>query len=324
MNPTERFYRIDQLLEERGVVSFANLQAELEVSRATLRRDLTYLRDRLHAPIVFDADAGGYRYEKAVGKGPRFQLPGLWFSSEEVLALLTMYHLLESLDSGGLIGPQIRPLLARLNALLGSKEASAQEMLRRIRLTATPQRRTNVKWFELIGSALVSRCRLRISYFARHRNERSEREVSPLRLMYHRNNWYLDAWCHKSDDIRMFSLDAIEAAAILDTRAKDVSLTRVDEELGAGYGIYRKRSLDWAKLRFSPAAARWVRAESWHPQQTMDELPDGGIVLTVPYSEPTELAMDILRHGENVEVIAPPALRKLLGERLLAAAAIYS
>lgn len=59
MNQTERFYKIDQLLNERVVVSFQELLDNLEVSRATLKRDLQYLRDRLNAPIVFDRDAGG-------------------------------------------------------------------------------------------------------------------------------------------------------------------------------------------------------------------------------------------------------------------------
>lgn len=322
MNQTERFYRIDQLLNERGVASFQVLQQTLEVSRATLRRDLTYMRERLHAPIVFDADAGGYQYGKP-GRGPKFQLPGLWFTADEVLALMTMHQMLDSLGAGGMVGPHIRPLMARFTAILGAADVPAKEMLRRIKIIATPHRRSESKWFELIGSALVKRRRLRIDYYTRHRDEHSVREVSPLRLMHHRNNWYLDAWCHKSEDIRMFSLDAIEAATILEARARDVSLSRVDEELGAGYGIYRKAALHWAKLKFRPAAARWVRDEVWHEQQTLDELSDGGVVLTVPFSVSTELAMDILRHGENVEVLEPAELRATIRARLGAAAALY-
>lgn len=323
MNQTERFYRIDQLLNERGVASFQALQEALEVSRATLRRDLTYMRERLHAPIVFDADAGGYQYVKA-GRGPKFQLPGLWFTADEVLALMTMHQMLDSLGAGGMVGPHIRPLMARFTAILGAADVPAKEMVRRIKIIATPHRRSESKWFEVIGSALVKRRRLRIDYYTRHRDERSVREVSPLRLMHHRNNWYLDAWCHKSEDIRMFSLDAIEAASIVDARAKDISLSRVDEELGAGYGIYRKAALHWAKLKFKPAAARWVRDEIWHEQQTLMELPDGGIVLTLPFSVPTELAMDILRHGDNVEVLEPADLRAEVRARLGAAAALYA
>ena len=68
MNQTERFYKIEQLLHDRGVVSFQTLLDELEVSRATLKRDLAYLRDRFNAPIVHDRDAGGYRFDKSTNR----------------------------------------------------------------------------------------------------------------------------------------------------------------------------------------------------------------------------------------------------------------
>jgi len=71
VNQTERYYRIDQLVRERGPISREDLMAALEVSRATLTRDLNYMRDRLHAPIVFDREAGGYRFEQA-GVGPQY------------------------------------------------------------------------------------------------------------------------------------------------------------------------------------------------------------------------------------------------------------
>ena len=52
MDRTERFYRIDQLLQERGVVARDVFLDELEVSLATFKRDLEYMRDRLNAPVV--------------------------------------------------------------------------------------------------------------------------------------------------------------------------------------------------------------------------------------------------------------------------------
>ena len=133
MDRSERFYRIDQLLNERGVVTREAFLEELEVSLATFKRDLEYMRDRYNAPVVYDADAGGYRFDKQPDTGPRYALPGLWFSESEALALLTMEHLLSSLDDGGLIGPHIAPLRARLMAILGTGEASAAEVRKRIR-----------------------------------------------------------------------------------------------------------------------------------------------------------------------------------------------
>ena len=59
MDRTERFYRIEQLLQDRKLVPLRDFLDELEVSRATFKRDIEYLRDRLHAPIEYDRDAGG-------------------------------------------------------------------------------------------------------------------------------------------------------------------------------------------------------------------------------------------------------------------------
>lgn len=323
MNQTERYYRIDQLINERGLVSFGDLMRALEVSRATLKRDLAHLRERLNAPIVYDRDAGGYRYDRHA-IGPRFQLPGLWFSADECLALMTMHQMLEALDAGGLLGPHIKPLMERLSTAMGSDAAPAKEVLKRVRLLPSQQRRVQLKWFELVGRALMTRRRLRIDYFTRYRNEHSSREVSPQRLVHYRGNWYVDAWCHKSEGVRMFALDSIENARLLDAKAKEVSLRQVDEETARGYGIYRGTNLQWATLVFSPEAARWVRAEIWHERQQGRELPDGRYELKVPYADSRELEMDVLRHGENVEVIEPVELREKIAQRLGAACAVYA
>jgi predicted DNA-binding transcriptional regulator YafY len=106
MDRTERFHLIDMMLSQPEPATFARLQARLEVSRATLKRDLEYLRNRLNAPIVWDRETRGYRYlgshEAEDRLGPQYELPGLWFSSAEIHALLTMQHLLANLDPGGI------------------------------------------------------------------------------------------------------------------------------------------------------------------------------------------------------------------------------
>jgi predicted DNA-binding transcriptional regulator YafY len=323
MNQTERYYRIHQLIGDRGLITFAALKDELEVSRATLKRDLAHLKERLNAPIVYDRDAGGYRFDKP-GNGPRYELPGLWFSADEILALMTMHQMLEALDAGGLLGPHIKPLAERLAKALGSDAVPAKDVLRRVKLLPSQQRRVALKWFELVGKALMTRRRLEIDYYTRYKNERSTREVSPQRLVHYRGNWYLDAWCHRSDGVRMFALDSIEGARLLEAKARDVSLRQVDEETAGGYGIYRGPKLQWATLSFSPQAARWVRSEIWHERQKARELPDGRFELQVPYADPRELEMDILRHGENVEVVEPAALRRRVIERLALAAGRYA
>lgn len=264
MSAMERIYRIDQLLAGRKAVPRAELQERLGVSWATLKRDLAYMKDRLHAPIVFDRDLGGYRFEREGQRiGPQYELLGLWFSAEEIHALLITQHLLANLDTGGLLGPHIQPLLARLSGLLGSADNPAEEVKKRIRIETVGARRFHLSHFQAVGSALLRRKRMLIRYHARGTDQQTEREISPQRLIYYRDNWYLDAWCHLREDLRAFSLDAIRAADILEKKAKEVSEKRLEQVLGSGSGsgIFSGDNVTWATLRFTPERAKWVAAE---------------------------------------------------------------
>ena len=210
MDRTERFYKIEMLIRSRGSPSFAELREALEVSPATLKRDLQYLRDRMDAPIEYDPADNGYRFAQD-WRGQRHELPGLWFNEGELHALLSMHQMLTSLDENGLLARHLAPMFDKLYRMLGTDEREAAEMTQRIQLIGTARRRAPSEYFETVGSAVVQRRRLQLRYRSRASGA-SEREVSPQRLVHYRNTWYLDAWCHKSDGLRRFALDAMEAA----------------------------------------------------------------------------------------------------------------
>ncbi len=319
MDRTERFYTIDRLLRSRRQVSLRQLMEELEVSRATVRRDLEYMRDRMAAPIVWDAALRGYCYRlEATGDDDRYALPGLWFNASEVYALLTMDHLLSSLQPG-LLEPHIEPLRERIRRLLGSGEPPTQEVEKRIRILYMASRQMDTRVFASIANALLARRRLFIVHLNRRSNLHTERVVSPQRLAHYRDNWYLDCWCHLRKGLRSFAVDAIESADLKeDQPAKEVSDSRLEMVLGAGYGIFAGDKTHQAVLRFTPEAARWVASEKWHSQQESTVEPDGSYRLSVPYAKETELVMDILRHGSDVEVLSPTSLRQTVRKRLAA------
>jgi predicted DNA-binding transcriptional regulator YafY len=323
MDRTERFYKIHQLLAAREAVRIGEFLDALGVSRATFKRDLEYMRDRLNAPIEWDRERRGYRFAGGATEAARYQLPGLWFNPSEIRALLTMQHLLADLQPG-LLEPQVKPLRARLRALLGSGEHSAEEIERRIRIIHLGARTLALPQFERVATAVLDRKRLHIVYVSRSSNERTERDISPQRLVHYRENWYCDAWCHLRQDLRSFAVDAIQSAEPLGEKAKSVPDRELDEVLASGYGIFSGRKTAWAKLRFTAERARWVSAERWHPGQKGRFEPDGSFVLELPFSDHRELAMDILRHGPHVEVLEPATLREAVKEQLAAALARYS
>ena len=326
MDRTERFYKIEMLIRSRGSVPFTVLMDELSVSRATLKRDLEYLRERLDAPIVYDRFANGYsmRPDARDARQVKHELPGVWFSEREIHALLTMHQLIQGLDEGGVLARHLQPLLDKLHGMLGASGAEAEQLMKRVKIMSAARRPVIGRHFELIGSAITQRRRVQMLYYVRSRREETQRSISPQRLVHWRNTWYLDAWCHTSDALRRFALDAIRSAALQDQRAKDVAVKTIEAALDAGYGVFSGAKLQWAKLHFSPEAAQWVQHEQWHPKQQSTLHDDGSLTLRLPYSDATELAMDILRHGEQVRVLAPAALVKRVAAQVRAAAAVYA
>lgn len=322
MNRTERFYKIDQMLHDRHVVPIEVFLEELDVSRATFKRDMEYLRDRLHAPIVWDRDAGGYRFESLQTTGPAYELPGLWFSSGELYALLAAHKLLGDIEPG-ILASHVAPLQARLAALLEASGHSASEITQRVRLLSMAKRTVELRFFTDITIALLERKRIEIDAWNRGRNETNTRTISPQRLIHYRDNWYLDAWCHLRNDLRSFSVDAIQRVKVLREKARNVAVAKLDDHYTSAYGIFGGQAKAWAVLRFSPERARWVKSERWHREQQSEVLPDGSYRLRVPFSDERELLMDILRHGRHVEVVAPTSLRKAVADEVVALAAIY-
>jgi len=313
MSNNERIYRIDQLLNDKKFVSFQELLDRLEVSPATLKRDLAYMRDRLNAPIVYDKEHNGYHFENTTDS---YELPGLWFSPEEIYSLLTMQHLLSNLDSDGLLSKHIKPLQSRLLAMLDDSGSSLEEIQKRVKIEKMGSRKFNLDHFQELGSALVRRKRLNIEYTSRSKGENTKREISPQRMIYYRDNWYLDAWCHVKNALRSFSVDAIKNVELLESISIDIDEGELNAELGAGYGIFAGKNVQWAKLRFTREKAKWVAKEKWHPQQkgTLDK--DGSYVLIFPYSDTRELLMDITKHGKDVKVIEPKELVEIVKSEL--------
>jgi predicted DNA-binding transcriptional regulator YafY len=322
MDRTERFYKIDRLLRQQSFVPIGQFLDELEVSRATFKRDIEYMRSRLHAPITWDRERSGYCFEKQPQEASRYELPGIWFNASEVYALLAMEQLLEQMQPG-ILAPRLAPLRARLAQLLSSADDSPEEVRQRIRVLPIASRALPAGEFELVAHALLKRRRVSFTYQARTTNDVTTRTVSPQRLVHYRDNWYLDAWCHMRKGLRSFSVDCIRDAQVADEAADDVPAAELDKVLGSGYGIFSGQKVQWATLRFSEHAARWVSAETWHPQQRSHVDAEGRYVLEIPYSDDRELIMDVLRHGADVEVVAPDALRAKVRDALLAASRLY-
>jgi predicted DNA-binding transcriptional regulator YafY len=297
------------------------LAQELGCSKPTVKRAIRELRELLGAPLDYDRERDGYYYAR--DEAAPFQLPGLWFSPDELYALLTTYRLLGQIQ-GGLLEEYIAPLRERIEALLKDDRAGHAQIDRRVRILPLASRQTDLQHFRHVANALVARRRMRILYHGRASDETTDRVVSPQRLVYYRDNWYLDAWCHKREGLRSFSVDRAHPLETLEEPALELDDAALDAHYAVAYGIFAGEATHTAHLRFYASAARWVADEQWHAHQESEVLPDGRLELRVPYSDPTELMMDILKYGPDVEVLGPSELRERVAGRLREASGRYS
>jgi hypothetical protein len=322
MSDLERLHRIKYMIQARKCVPIQDFLEELEISKATFKRDLEYLRDRMNASIIFDRSEGGYKFDKP-NAGEKVELPGLWFSEKEATALVLMQHLLDNLDQGGLISAHIDPLVEIIDGILGRSEVSAKELRKRIKVFGMSARKNSLENFEEVGNALLKRQRIQLEYYSKGKDEITSREVSPQRLIFYRDNWYLDAYCHLRKGLRSFALDGVKKAELLNKKTEEVSDKELQENFAESYGIFSGKATQRAKLRFTPERARWVAGETWHGQQVASYDKNGYYILEFDYNQDPELVMEILKHGSSVQVLSPANLKKRVKDEITKTLDLY-
>lgn len=304
----DRFRRIQEVMSRlqkaEGPIPTRRLLDELECSRHSLYRAIDAARMDLGAPILFDPSARGWKFDPTAKP---FELPALWFTAHEVLLLLSLHHILQKLTPG-LLQDGLESFRARLTRLLEDEHLGAAGLLERMKFLPVVERKAPAEALRTCMEALLRSRRLSFLYEGRARAQVTQRVVSPQQLVHYRENWYLDAWCHTAKALRTFSLDRIREAALQSTPAKRLSEKTLQRHFGDAFGIFAGPATHTAVLRFTPERARWVADERWHPQQQGRFLDDGRYELKIPYGDPRELLLDILRHGPEVEVLAPKSL----------------
>lgn len=318
----ERINKVIRIIRKRGSASMALLMEHLEVSQASVKRDLDFLRDRLGCPLEWSRNKRGWVIRDDLADGGRFELPGVWFDSSEVFALLTMLHLVEGVQPG-LLAEHVGPLRARLRNMLATGAKSARSIERKVKLVHFASRQVEPDHFKQVAGAVLEGKRLRLKYWNRDKLEETERVVSPQKLVHYRENWLLDAWCHYRSGLRSFALESVRSVTVLDEPAIQVAHETLDEHFRSGYGIFAGQATSRARLRFTPERSQYVSKEVWHRNQKATWDSDGSYILEIPYSNDQELVMDLLRHGAEVVVLAPPELLRKVQDALGAAVKRY-
>ncbi|WP_430009764.1 helix-turn-helix transcriptional regulator [Methylophaga lonarensis] len=306
-------YELHKLLSERRYpLPLDEILQKLECSKSTFHRIREQMVDYLGAPII-NQRGRGYHYD--LKSDETYELPGLWFSAKEVVSLALLEQLSETLQPE-VVKQLLHPVSERLHQLLAKQHIHQHDWKQRIKVATQWQRLCEPDHFINVSHALLTRHQLEIDYWQWQTDSTETRIISPQRLVYYRDNWYLDAWCHKREALRTFSVDAIHQSKKTPEIAKDIDPEQLNAHVMPGYGIFAGDVTGIAELKFSKAISKRTSRESWHPDQQTNWTEQGEYLLSVPYSDPRELIRDILRFGSNIEVIKPESLREEIKNEL--------
>lgn len=315
MDKFDRMQMLHRIFSDRRrPVSVRELAQRLECTEKTIRRAIEFLRDFFNAPLEYSSQEKGWRY---VQSDDQFQLPGLWMTGEELQSLILLLHVLEGFGNG-LLNKELASVEQQIHRLLQARGISPNVFSERIKALPIANKLIPNQIFIDIGEALIKRHQLTIHYTSYSR-EKTVRAISPQNLVYYRENWYVDAWCHLRNDLRTFTLARITAIdkdpAKKPVAAKQIPKQQLHDYFATSYGLFAGKPTHVAKLRFAAAIAYEISQQQWHPTQ-IGGWDKNDYLLDVPYSDDRELVGDILKHMPHVVVEGPPSLRKAVVARL--------
>ena len=162
-----------------------------------------------------------------------------------------------------------------------------------------------------VRRALAGGRRVHLTYFVPARDETTERDVDPMRVLLVDGRWYLEGWCRRAEDVRLFRLDRVEALTVLDVAA-EVPAAAAERDLVEGLFVASPADV-LVTLELAPPA-HWVI--DYYPVEEVVELPDDRLLVRLRVADDGWLRQLALRLGGALRVVDPPDL----AERVTAAA----
>jgi predicted DNA-binding transcriptional regulator YafY len=300
----ERVIRLDQLLRNRDRSTAQYLADELEVSERTVRADITFLRDRLHAPIL-KSKKQGYYYED-----PTWRLSTYPLTQGELFALTLGARMLKAY-SGTAYRHELETAIARLSERLPEKNWVDLQRLseEHVLFRAGAAIDLDPEVWRNLENACHQQHSVQMTYYTASRNATSDRLFDPYLLhIYRGTNPYVIGYCHNRKMVRWFRVDRIrKLEPTLDHFVRDPAfdpqqyLDHIFQcEVGLG-------AVD-VVIDFDQCTAPYVKDRRWHPSQQLLEESDGSITLSMTVSGLNDLKRWILSYGKGAKAISPPEL----------------
>jgi len=293
----QRLLALVQYVVSRNVVGMAETAAAFGISERELVDDLNMLwcvelrSPDPYCPIDLSYEGG----EIVVSEAEAMDRP-LRLGVDEACALLVALRMLADLPSIG-DGSALSRTIAKLEAAAGTAGNPSAQVAIQVDDVTSQSVTAHVT------DALSQGKRLHIAYYVHGRDEATERDVDPMRLLMVDGRSYLEGWCRRASAVRLFRLDRIMSIQVLDV-ASEVPETA--EPVDVDGGLFRPSPQDVHVVLELGSAGRWVA--EYYPCEQIEELEDRRLRIRLRTPDTQWVRRLALRLGEDGRVISPAEL----------------
>lgn len=304
MSLLERVFYFHREIQRGNYPNSRDIVEQFEVSLPTAKRDVSYLRDRLLAPITFDPQKNGYFYEEGDFRLPFEESPRI------VFLLAVLGKLAGEAGLGGLA--EVHKLKKRLSGMISGDYG---KIITALQVQWIEVEEIEQIIFETIIEAIVKDRMVDLHYKSLDGSS-SQRSVAPLQILNYQGRWYLYAYCSLRQEDRLFHMGRVITAEISE-EAPPTHINFEQNQLEHSFGIFQGKPRYNAEILFTSTAAELVGNQYWHADQKIRRVKNG-IILELPVSDDREILMKILQYGGMAKVLSPVELADRVKTELLA------
>lgn len=316
----ERLLSMDAAIRSGSYPNVPDFMSRFEVSERTVRGDLAFMRDRLHAPLVYDRSRGGYHYTN-----PTWALPTIFATEGELLAFFLSVELARRY-LGTTFEEPLRKAAAVLSLSLPDKVQLDLNLLAQ-HYTFRPGATASADPALLLAlhEAIHGLCPVQVTYFTASRGERNQRVIEPYQLYNVRGDWQVIAFDRLRGQMRNFAVSRIEEWVLL----KEHRFTRdphfsLESYLAQGFLAEHGDAPVEVVIWFDAYQARYMRERQSHPTQQLEEHLDGTLTLRFWSGALDEVRRWAMSFGSHADVRMPLSLRAEIAAEVAAMARQYA
>lgn len=305
-----RILEIDKEIRAGNYPNSTSLKTKFEVSRATIMRDIEFLRDRYEAPLEYDSLKNGYYYSDK-----NFFIQSVMLSEGELFTVSTIMPLLEQYKNTPL-EESFKKIMNKITEMLPDQiSVDSSFMNDEIKFISDPLPKIDEEIFNKVFKAAKTQNTIEYSYKSLKRQDYATRKLNPYQVLCQKGNWYICGYCHTHNDIRIYALSRIKNLEITNEKFKPDPDFKIEKYIDPSFGVWTtNEEPQKIELLFDKNINTYILERTWHATQEIKQNDDGSVLLSFMTNQLQETLHWVLSFGSSVQVLNPPKLVELVKE----------